>query len=484
MAWINLGAVKDRARAQRLLFEASVLQPLVSNTRFKMTQGDPPYGDEARTRYRDALVALIHLEADARAADKTTLTDSNKAAGYLTNFLAYLTDTNQSSDPDMAATFAGIYSKAAEEKNGGVWPPKYLRGSDILSSNAIGAGLEKLQQANLLAQTNIERNLDMVDDFEEKLAAYQKKESAWLASTNDPCQSKANNLDPAKKSLDDSWNALANSTNLPAPALTSLSSRYNFLKESAANASVSALLNVHLYLIRSRLPKADQTSGLFPQIIAKLNEFKGQAAKSATESLSSRLDAITLLDTNCLAPSATNSTIPAYLARWQLYEDACSLDSQLGFPVVFDSTRTMNMSEFLGARKLLATLSTELRNPAWQSYPVVAVLQKNREAYESIVSALVTDQGIPAGWELWFVPPDRSNKKDYLMLEIFRYLKLDAGKNPIESDDLTRASVPVKLAEFNTDQGLSVAFQRYVSDTVPSGGLNLPDWAGPTDTIL
>jgi hypothetical protein len=476
MAWVNGGAVKDRAKAQRLLFEASVVQPLVYNTRLMM-QGDPPYGDEAMARHREALMALMDLEADARATDKLTLSDTNKAARYLKSFLAYLTESNLIPDPELVNVFTGTYSKAALAKNGGVWPPTYLRGDDNLSTNAIDAGLENLQKAGLYAQTNIEQNLKLVDDFADNLYAYQKKESVWLANTAESCQFKATNLDPAKKLVDASWNALASSTNFPVAAFTTLSSRYKLLAAAATNASVAALVKGHLNRILYYLPKKDQEWGLFTQIRDKLNEFKGQAAKSELDSYISRYDSVTVMDTNCLAPSSTNSPIPAYLARWRLYDDACSLDSQLGFPVVFDSTRTMNLSEFLEARKLLATLSTELRNPAWQSYPVVAVLQKNREAYESIVSVLVDAQGAPAKWELWFVPPDRPNQNDYRMLTIFRYMKLDAGKNPIESDDLTRATIPIKLGEFSADQGLSVAFQRYASDSAPPGALNLPDWA-------
>jgi hypothetical protein len=190
MAWVNLGAVRDRARAQRLVFEGGVVRPLVFDTRAKMIQADPPLGsDEALARHRDAIIALMGLEYDARAADTHYFSDTTKPEKYLKSLLSYLTDTNVTPDPVLINIFASTYSRAALAKNDGVWPPKYLPGGDILSSNAaIDVGLENFQKASMRAETNVEQNLKLVDDFSDKLCAYQVKESAWLANTSDACR--------------------------------------------------------------------------------------------------------------------------------------------------------------------------------------------------------------------------------------------------------------------------------------------------------
>jgi len=156
MASVNMGAVRDRAKAQRLVFEGGVVRPLFMDTRTKIVQAPPPLGgDAALARHRGALLSLLNLEYDGRASNMHELTEV-RAERYLTNLLSYLMETNVPPDPDLVRLFANSYSKTSLARNGGVWPPPNLLGGDILSSNsAIDLGLEKFQTASLRAQTNV-----------------------------------------------------------------------------------------------------------------------------------------------------------------------------------------------------------------------------------------------------------------------------------------------------------------------------------------
>ncbi len=478
MAWVNLGAVRDRAKAQRLLFEGGVVKPLFFNTRAKMIQADPPFGgDDALARHRDALIALINLEYDERAGDTHAFAENARPEKYLKSMLAYLIGTNMTPDPLLVNAFANTYSKESLAKNGGVWPPKYLPGGDLLASNlAIEAGLEKFQKASLRAQTNILENLKLVDDFADKLGAYQVKEAAWLANTTEACAYLERDLVPAKAAADASWNALAGSTNFPVATFTNLTVRYRLLAASAMSASASNLKGpLNRFLLT--LPGAEQGHGLLNQIHDKLNELAGQAADSEMNSFNIRHDAITMVDANCLTPTATNNAVYAYLTRWQIYLDACSLDSQIGFPVLLNSTKTMSLAELHNSRKLLTGLSTALQSLAAQNYPVVGVMQKSRDGYDSVVTGLANDDGTAANWELWFVPPDRDNSDDRAMLTIFPFVEVSAGGNPVDSDNLTRATAPVLLGKFTTDQGLKITFNRFVSHASQEPIPGQTDWA-------
>ena len=305
----------------------------------------------------------------------------------------------------------------------------------------------------------------MLDDFADKLSEYQRRETIWLSSPGG-FRLWTNQLVPAKAALDISWNALAASTNFPAATLTNLSSRYKSLAETAISASASTLRGpVNSFLIQ--LPDADKRHGLFSQVESKLNELGGQAAETVNQSLNSRQVAIAAADAGCLAPNSTNNPEFAYLTRWRMYADACTLDARVGFPVLLDSKRTMSPEELHGARSLAGTLYTSLQNPAWQSYPVVAVFRKNRDAYDSVISGLANEEGNPSSWELWFVPPEKGtpSMNDYTILTIFPYLEFKAGGNTAKSDNLTRTTEPVRLGKFTADQGLAISFDRFATES-------------------
>jgi hypothetical protein len=382
-------------------------------------------------------------------------------------------------ETNLVNTFVRTYSKTALANNGGVWPPEYLLGGDILSSNiAINVGIDKFQRASLRTQSIVEQNLRLTDDFADKLFSYQSKETVWLANTNEPCQLMERSLVPAKKAVDDSWKALASVNNFAEKPFTSLNSQYMMLITAAKAASASAIQSPFNRSLL-QLPESVQGRGLFSQISDRLKELVGHSADSENNSFNNRLNAITSMDLNCLAPSSTNTTDYAYQARWQLYEDACSLDTALGFPILFnDSEKTMDAAKLRSAHELLTSLAIELQNPSLQSYPVLAALEKNRGAYDAVVNALANDDGTPVGWELWFVPPDEDNSADRTMLTIFPYMELSAGGNPIDSDNLTRAIGPIKLGKFSADQGLKIVFQRHIDSNAFQEIMPVkPDWA-------
>jgi hypothetical protein len=139
VSWVAPRGVGDRDSAQRVLFELSVLRPLVLQTRAKMTQ--PNALPAAVDRHRAALVSLMQLEADGLMGGP--IADTNAPEKYLKSFLSYLTESDFKPDTNLVNVFAWTYAKEARKNKAGRWPPDHLLGGNTLSSNtALGYGDE------------------------------------------------------------------------------------------------------------------------------------------------------------------------------------------------------------------------------------------------------------------------------------------------------------------------------------------------------
>lgn len=331
MAWVNTGNVRQRSDAQRLLFEASVLKPLVTQTRSKMSRVEPTPASMAR--YRDALLSLIALEADAlNPASRDGLATPDAPRRYLKNLLSYLTEEETALDPSLVNVFLETYSQGSLKQNEGTWPPKSLAGGAALANHVeiIKIGLEKYQKACVIARTNIDDHLKLVNKVADKLEAYQKAESAWLKNKGDSCSLLGQSLIPAKADLDRDWSLLSSDTNFPAGPLTSLAARYDKLAAAASNAS-AATLSAPVNLILSPLSTTGQGLKFTEDINTRLKQLAGGAAENVLASRISRSSAVGTLDLSYLATSANDSTAD-YVRRWSLYTNACSLKSETVAP--------------------------------------------------------------------------------------------------------------------------------------------------------
>ena len=324
IAWLNAGRVKERPAAQRILFEGSVLKPLVENTRRKIKLVDHLASPAEFAAQREALVSLMELEADGLTAQANggVLTDANADGKYLRSFLSYLTEQDCKPDTNLVNVFMWTYSQDALKKSSGVWPPRSILGGNTLAANlALKDGLANFQKAIRIAQGNIDQHLKLVDDLADKLNAYHQQERAWLTNAPDCHSDLSQKLALTKVELDATWQALETATNFPAGPLTSLGARYIAMAAAATNASASVFLNP-INKIMLRLP-SDQSGGLFTEIKAFVASLAGEAAGPVLASYKSKTFVATL-DAACLAPT-TNGSLPSYQARWAIYTNACAI---------------------------------------------------------------------------------------------------------------------------------------------------------------
>jgi hypothetical protein len=133
---------RDRKRAQRVLFEDSILKPLLDAARKKMveTTVEAKLSFEEERRHGDALLALIRVEAGvARRRDKQPAPSVTPE-----NFLAPLLRYVSAQDPseELVRTMKSVYSDEEAAPRG--WPPDWTTGGFSLAENiAIDRGLTR-----------------------------------------------------------------------------------------------------------------------------------------------------------------------------------------------------------------------------------------------------------------------------------------------------------------------------------------------------
>ncbi|HEY5910484.1 MAG TPA: type VI secretion protein IcmF/TssM N-terminal domain-containing protein [Verrucomicrobiae bacterium] len=318
---LRSGADEGRPEAQRLVFEGGVLKPLVARTRDKLLTQDPTPGNpESLQRHRQALEALIQLEADGVSRAREPLSWGH-AEECFRPLLSYLTETTSRPDTNLTETMVWTYDTSRGSRAAQWPPPTLLLGNSLAKNPAISNGLERFQIASTRARTNIDQQLDLLNDLTDQLTNYQKLETVWLDNPND---ASCTGLAQAEAGVQASWRRLADADSAASP-LTNLSVRYLGLQSALSNASALAI-SPRVRLIWQQLPDNKKATGLVPEVLNRLGEFGAEAAARARTNYNSRLSAIARLDTDYL-PRTTNSPRPAFETRWSLYSDACALAS-------------------------------------------------------------------------------------------------------------------------------------------------------------
>ena len=106
-------------KAQRVIFETGVLQPLLEGVGHRIREAKV---DSPQPYLPDALVTLVRLESEIRSRGKTETTlDSRAAANFLGALQRCATGTDAALDTNLVPVMVWTYSN-----NPGAWPPAWL----------------------------------------------------------------------------------------------------------------------------------------------------------------------------------------------------------------------------------------------------------------------------------------------------------------------------------------------------------------------
>ena len=314
--WTKKVSQANRQQAQRVVFEQSVVFPLLANTRQKMLQERTAgLGGEKSAPadlQREALKALVRLETDI-ATGKSGLdatTPPITARNYLMPYLGYLTETtNVPMADDLAGVFARTYAAA--------WPPKRLTGGNTLTANrAINEGLNRFFTNTVLANTTQAKQLDDLRNVNERGAGFEAVEKQWhqaAAERTGVSEEQLILLEKAKTDLDAALARAKTDQLFLDPADTLGKHLETIRKENLASGS-SAVGEI------KRLTGTLSTP-LLEEIIARLTQFQSQLASRSpiAEASPGRLGE---LDANSLRLVDDLKRVRAYTFRFQVYKES------------------------------------------------------------------------------------------------------------------------------------------------------------------
>jgi hypothetical protein len=316
----------QRLDAQRVVFERSVVWPLIENTRLKMQRQDRPESPADTLGFQqEALKALIRLEADlARGARPLASTNAAEAAtNYLWPYLAFLTETTNAMPiaSDLADVFLRTYKDA--------WPPtvKGISGGGTLATNsAINKGLDRFflnTTRNDAAQNLQVKDLDSV---RQSAAQFEAEEKQWHAAAQNKTDINPDSFVALQKAKDDLDAALnkAKDSGLFSKPTDGLAIHLARIQAASASTGTNAVAGV-LASMQGSLPSATPpTSVLFGEIEKKLKDFLGRLAQPVSVPFSSGAAPVDL-DASSLKFCNLGNMERAYQFRYQVYTNAYSL---------------------------------------------------------------------------------------------------------------------------------------------------------------
>ncbi len=173
----------DRLDAQRIVFEASTIFPIVEAARNRMLneklEGSVDKGDSVDTRFdreAKALLALIRIEADKTGPTKGKITDLPDTV--FTPLLQYATATRVPASEESTNQFKAAFEYTYTQNPKGAWVPALLdKGAASLAANKpIDAGLGRLLQ---LGASSLDKQRSAAADvakLRDDLRAFRKVE--------------------------------------------------------------------------------------------------------------------------------------------------------------------------------------------------------------------------------------------------------------------------------------------------------------------
>jgi hypothetical protein len=366
----------QRQHAQRVLFEDSVVKPLLDATRQKMSEPEPefPVKGKADPRLADkvsalearALAALIRIEIGLLQPPDQRI-DKQPGTGFLAPLLEYVSD--KSNEDKLAETMNWTY--AANRDGQGKWPPPWASGGATLSANeAIRRGLDRLIAAAHDLMQNRASNIKLLVDLGALVRQYQAIETELSAKasikddsgTSDPeVSAKLDKLNSAKAVMEEKL-AAARQAHLFEGGPETMVAAYQSLTAGTASrigqiAAIQADLehilptpqgspgqasptpssglviqgpsipqSISLNGVTAKLPDGILSRSNDPRYLL-LNEIKTKLAEVSLQLKTQvegaiappQVEEFKALDENNLVPAQDQK--PSYLSRWSLYQE-------------------------------------------------------------------------------------------------------------------------------------------------------------------
>jgi ImcF (intracellular multiplication and macrophage-killing)-related protein len=500
---------RERQRAQRILFEDSVVKPLLDATRQKMSEPnpqlpahgkpDPRPAERVSTLEAKALAALVRVEIAVRRGFGQPAEDAPGTI-FLAPLLEYVAD--RPNEPRLVDVMNWTYTENPDGR--GKWPVNWASGGSNLAENtAIKIGLDHLLAGARDRIQSRAANLQILVQLAGLARQYQAIEtelSTKAGIKDDPATSDRevaimlDKLNGAKIAMEEKLAVLRRAGVFEGGPETLVAGYQNlttgnesrFGQIAAIQAEIEKVVptpnpNANaLAKILEALPRDDAKYTLLREIKAKLSDISEQLKTQIAGAISPpQLEEFKTLDDAVLVPVADQKA--SYLARWDLYQEC-----RAGAPQ-FHYTERMNLIGLAWKPFELLTTTLGTLNAKVEDFqgklkePFVATCNYLlRRAEETQRDAFVTSYFKQAKAQLrahvrfpllW--PPGPDNLT--ISVDQLRQVKvlLNAMHRDLQSDTFTK--MPVQSRQGLTDMAKGLNPLYALCDTIlkPNGSVSM-----------
>jgi GTP-binding protein EngB required for normal cell division len=342
-------------KAQRVIFETGVLQPLMdaANKRMRDSKNDAP-----QPFLSDTLVTLVRLESQilTRGKGEDVPMDSREATVFLGPLWRYDTGSDATLDTNLVPVMVWTYANNKFGK--GAWPPAWLSATTVgpngTNNSVIAAGLDYfIRQATNTVQF-AGTNWTQVTGFASTLSAFDKAEAPFLAAIPNtdgmqraivPLRVEAEKLGRVSTTL--SKNDLFKSN----PTLLGAFQNYT---NQIMTYGLGAFERLEKETTAGRRAHGDYP--VFVMISKRLQAERSAFNTGLANLLSpAEMTEYKRLDEQCLAARDGSA---AWERRWRLYDGMVNLSAMAGFPLLRDSNKSMTPENLSRSATVLQDLLT------------------------------------------------------------------------------------------------------------------------------
>jgi hypothetical protein len=297
---------RNRHNAQRIVFEAGVIRPLIEATRQKMMHDD---GDPASAqREPDALAALIQIESDiltrGTGTNKGQLSEE-QARKFLGAFENYIAAADVPLDTNLVSVMSWTYSTNEAAK--GSWAPRWFSGgkggtNTLAVNSGINAGLDVFSRCATNGIQSYIADRNQISAVRAAARAFADTEQALFTAASGGLDAKfaeaEHRLEAARKSLDEEAAKVSHSPLFAGGlSLSNAQQRFQSSVSSSAGAAVGRVGEVNEAALA-----ANKDYPLFKEIKGRLETIKSTLSDRIKELLNSGGDPkeFQTLDDTCL----------------------------------------------------------------------------------------------------------------------------------------------------------------------------------------
>ena len=314
-------------KAQRIVFEAGIVRPLLEATRQKMThdEGDPA----SAQREPDALASLIQFESDVLSRGTTATNNGTvnpeQAKRFIGSLQSYIAGQDLPLDTNLVN--AMVWTYASNDTAKGSWAPRWLSGgrdgtNTLAINTGINAGLDLfVRNATNGLQTYISQ-WNQISSLSESVKPFSEDElnlfAVAKANIDGKFQQAAEAVERSRKALDD---AVAKAAHQPlfASGVSLTNAQRNF--REAVTASAGAALG-RIRQVNDAALAVTKDYPLFKEIKARLDAVQALLSNRVTELLASGdTKEFQAFDETCLADNAFRKRAELYARAKKLLDE-------------------------------------------------------------------------------------------------------------------------------------------------------------------